>query len=161
MTDTKHSAELATCDFCRAVVPVQRKYLYRENKEREIGDGFTITRYCRECGLEGKPDTNHTDSVGAMIEEVAQTIKIIACKAGSHGRTWKEADKMIRYELSKLVQAQTSQQVEEAVRKMKARLYDVCETNAFLLNEEVEDMVVYLEDIPRIVELALTPNHQD
>lgn len=57
-------------------------------------------------------ETEHTDSVEATIEEVAQTIKIIACKAGSHGRTWKEADKMIRYELSKLVQAQTSQQVE-------------------------------------------------
>lgn len=60
MTDTKHSAELATCDFCRAEAPVRRKYLYRENKEREIGDGFTITRYCQECGLKGQPDTKHT-----------------------------------------------------------------------------------------------------
>lgn len=61
MKAIKHSVELAMCDFCRAEVPVQRKYLCRKNKEREIGDGFTITRYCQECGLEEERDTKHTD----------------------------------------------------------------------------------------------------
>lgn len=131
-------------------------------------------------------ETEHTDSVKATQEEFRNKILDIETAVRL---TYNEhdADQMIKKMLDFIatLQAQTSQQVEEAVlqadatgayhsgylagkaeveeavRKMKARLYDVCETNAFLLNEEVEDMVVYLEDIPRIVELALTPNHQD
>ncbi len=99
-------------------------------------------------------DTNHTNSVEATIVEVAETIKIIACKAGSHGRTWKEADKMIRYELSKLVQAHTSQQVEEAVRRFSPWLRH--DATCFLYIEEGTP-----EQCDCGLYQALTPNHQD
>jgi len=68
--NTKHTGELATCDFCRAEAPVLRKYLRRANKDRKIGDGFTITKYCQECGLEEEPDTDHTDSVEAIVDKM-------------------------------------------------------------------------------------------
>jgi hypothetical protein len=108
MTDTNHT------DFKEAVWDYCVKSAREEAWSRD--ELYAVIDSCF---------TNHTNSVEATIVEVAETIKIIACKAGSHGRTWKEADKMIRYELSKLVQAHTSQQVEEAVRNTikESRLY--------------------------------------
>lgn len=42
--------EYGTCDFCRADKPLMRQYLHAKNKPA-VGDGFSITRYCEECGL--------------------------------------------------------------------------------------------------------------
>ena len=47
--------------------------------------------------------------------------------------------------------------IKECEGKFRKRMYEVCETNAWLYDDEHEDLVLYLADIPPAIELALLP----
>jgi len=45
------TAEQNKCDFCGEIKIVSRQYLHAKNKPK-TGNGFTITMYCSDCGLD-------------------------------------------------------------------------------------------------------------
>lgn len=59
-----NAQEQGKCDFCGETKPVSRQYLHAKNPKRfeETGaDPFTMTRYCRDCGLQEKLSTDSID----------------------------------------------------------------------------------------------------
>ena len=102
--------------------------------------------------------TTTEKSVEEMAKELAHEINdifAIACKLeGEVNQEW--LVNVIKEPLQ--AERQKREEVGEAERERIAkRIWEVADKNSWLYDEDHEDMVLYLNDIPAIIELALTP----